>query len=59
MTYDRARVKMNEPRIVEAAKKLFLPPPKMKVLAATSEATPQPWRYTFERPATGWLKVID
>ncbi len=54
MTYDRARVKMNERRMVEAAQKLYLPPPKMKELVATSELTPQPWRYTFERPATGW-----
>jgi hypothetical protein len=54
MTYDREQVKMDEQRIIEAAKKLYLPPPTMRVLAATSEQQPQVWRYTITRPGDDW-----
>jgi hypothetical protein len=54
MTYDRERVKMNEARITAAARKLFDPPPKAMVLAATSENHPQTWHYLFTKPNSGW-----
>ena len=50
MTYDRELVKMDEARITEAAKKLYEPPPRMTELVATSENTPQTWRYTTTKP---------
>jgi hypothetical protein len=54
MTYDRALVKMDEARIIEAARKLYLPPPEMRVLLPTSENAPREWRYTTMRPPGGW-----
>jgi hypothetical protein len=57
MTYDRALVKMDEPRIVAAAKKLYLPPPEVRVLVPTSEQEPQTWRYTTAKPADGWQQA--
>jgi hypothetical protein len=58
-TYDRAVLKMDEQRITAAAKKLYTPPPpapKKVVLAPTSQADPQTWRYTTEKPDDGWFK---
>jgi hypothetical protein len=54
MTYDRELVKMDAARISEAAQKLYLPPPRMRVLLPTSEHSPQTWRYTTKEPGTGW-----
>jgi hypothetical protein len=54
LTYDRELVKMDEARIVEAARKLYLPPPHVKTLAETSEKSPQTWRYTTTEPAENW-----
>lgn len=56
LTYDRAIVKMDEPRIVAAAEKLYLPPPEVHVLLPTSEQEPQTWQYTTEKPGDGWMK---
>jgi hypothetical protein len=56
MTYDREIVKMDQARIVAAAKKLFERPPMLVALTKTSEAKPQAWRYTTERPAENWNK---
>lgn len=57
MTYDRDRVKMDESRMVEAAKKLYLPPPKLKALMPTSEKAPQSWRFTMTKPGEGWERT--
>lgn len=57
MTYDRERVKMDEKRIVAAAKQLYKPPPKVTVLAATSEHEPQTWRYTTTKPDAAWSEA--
>ncbi len=54
MTYDRKVVKMDLDRIVAAAEKLYLPPPKVSVLVPTSQQEPQIWRYTMTEPADGW-----
>jgi hypothetical protein len=54
MTYDRELVKIDESRIVEAAGRLFLPPPEMRVLMPTSENEPHDWRYTTTKPSDGW-----
>ncbi len=54
MTYDRDLVKMDLERIAEAARKLYLPPPKVTVLVPTSQHQPQSWRYTTTEPAEDW-----
>ncbi len=56
MTYDRALVKMDLDRIANAAAKLYLPPPVVKQLVASSQAEPQTWSYTTEKPADEWMK---
>jgi hypothetical protein len=56
LTYDRALVKMDEARIVDAAKKLYLAPPQVHLLLPTSEQEPQTWRYTTTRPADDWAE---
>jgi hypothetical protein len=54
LTYDRETIKMDEQRIVDVAKKLYLPPPEVHVLLPTSEQKPQEWRYVTSMPADGW-----
>jgi hypothetical protein len=54
MTYDRELLKMDEARIIEAARKLYGAPPQMRVLVPTSENAPLDWRYTTERPNDRW-----
>jgi beta-galactosidase/beta-glucuronidase len=56
MTYDRAILKMDADVIGKAARKLYLPPPKVTALVPTSEQTAQTWRYTTDKPADGWQK---
>ncbi len=54
MTYDRAMIKMDAERAAAAARRLFLPPPVIKIVLATSREQGQAWRYTISEPATGW-----
>jgi len=56
MTYDRDLIKMDLERIVEAARKLYLPPPIIKTVVPTSQQAAQTWRYTTERPGDDWPK---
>lgn len=56
MTYDRAVLKMDADVIAKAARKLYLPPPRVTVLVPTSEQTAQTWRITTDKPADGWQK---
>ena len=56
MTYDRARVKMDANKITEANRKLYLPPPVVETVVATSRKDPQEWRYTTTKPPEGWEK---
>lgn len=56
MTYDRAVLKMDADVIANAARKLYLPPPKVTTIVPTSEQTAQTWRYTTDKPADGWQK---
>jgi hypothetical protein len=57
MTYDREVVKMDEERITEAARKLYLPPPRLRTLVETSAESPQNWHYTTEEPEEGWQEA--
>ncbi len=45
MTYDRALIKMDEARMRQAVRELFLPPPTFTEIVPTSESTPQTWEY--------------
>jgi len=55
MTYDRELIKMDVARAAEAARKLYLPPPIVKPVLATSRKEGQTWRYTTEAPPEGWI----
>jgi hypothetical protein len=57
MTYDRQQVKMDLDRIAEAARKLYEPPPQVVEVAATSESSPQLWRYSTDKPGDDWMAV--
>jgi len=54
LTYDREVVKMDEPRIVAAAKKLYEKPPEVRVLVPTSQVEGQTWRVKRNKPGEGW-----
>jgi len=54
MTYDRQVVKMDLDRIAGAARRLYLPPPTVRVLVPTSQTQAQSWRYTTEQPPEQW-----
>ncbi len=56
LTYDRAIIKLDEKRLTTANKQLYLPPPTVKPLIATSEQAPQDWRYTFDKPGKDWFE---
>ena len=54
MTYDRSVVKMDADKISAAARKLYLPAPKVTTLVPTSEKDAQTWRYTTDKPGENW-----
>jgi len=56
MTYDRSILKMDADAIAKAARKLYLPPPKVTTLVPTSEQAAQMWRFTTDKPADDWSK---
>ncbi|MBC7818487.1 MAG: hypothetical protein IAG10_16495 [Planctomycetaceae bacterium] len=56
MTYERAVLKMDADVIGKAARKLYLPPPKVTTIVPTSEQIAQTWRFTTDKPADGWQK---
>jgi hypothetical protein len=56
MTYDREVLKFDKDRVAALHRKLYLPPPKVEVVLATSQKEAADWRYTLEKPADGWNK---
>ncbi len=56
MTYDREVIKFDVSETAKWHKALFGPPPVYKELVATSETTPQTWRFTTAKPGDGWQK---
>jgi len=54
MTYDRALIKMDADRAGAANRRLYLPPPIIKTVVATSQSKGQQWRYTTSKPSDGW-----
>ena len=57
MTYDRKVVKMDLDQIAAAARKLYAAPPRVSVIAPTSQDEPQAWRYVTNKPADDWFAV--
>ncbi len=56
LTYDRAVLKMPAQEIAAANATLFLPPPKVHVIAPTSQHSPQEWRFTTSSPSADWYQ---
>ncbi len=56
MTYDRAIQKIPD-SVAGLHKKLYLPPPKLSVVMATSQETPQTWKMTTQKPGDDWTKA--
>ena len=56
MTYDREVNKVDLERAAEAARKLYLPPPKVQTLVPTSQVEPQSWQFTLQQPADDWVQ---
>ncbi|MBS0206698.1 MAG: hypothetical protein JSS49_27795 [Planctomycetes bacterium] len=56
MTYDRKVMKIPIDAAAKAHKPLYLPPPQIKTLAATSQKDGQSWKFVLETPADGWQK---
>ena len=54
MTYDRKLVKIDLARAVDAAEKLYLPPPKVMLQIPTSKDQARTWRYTTTEPPGNW-----
>jgi hypothetical protein len=54
VTYDREVMKLDEKQVVEAHRKVHLPPPILRDILPTSEKEGAAWRYTTDRPADGW-----
>jgi hypothetical protein len=51
LTYDRALIKLDPIRAAASAQGHF---PEQNTLLATSQASPQTWRYTTDQPADTW-----
>jgi Glycosyl hydrolases family 2, TIM barrel domain/Glycosyl hydrolases family 2, sugar binding domain/Glycosyl hydrolases family 2 len=56
MTYDRAVLKLDDPRVRAAHALLFRPPPRVETLLPTAEQAPAVWRYRLEPPADTWMQ---
>jgi hypothetical protein len=57
MTYDRALIKPDEPRIRAAALALFTAPPSMVPLVPTARDSAIEWRYVTAAPASEWASA--
>jgi len=55
LTYDRAVVKL--PSDAKELHTRLSSPPSVREIVATSEHTPQQWRYTTDAPAEGWFRA--
>lgn len=57
LTYDRAVLKMEEDALLQAHKKLYLPPPIEKVILPDARQGKYDWKYTFEKPDGNWIAL--
>ncbi len=56
MTYDREIIKMDVEKVTAANKRLYQPPPVVRMIVPTSQKQPQSWPYTTSEPPEGWEK---
>jgi hypothetical protein len=56
LTYDRAVIKVDVPRIKAVNEGDLSRVPKVKVVVPTSQKKGIDWRYTFQKPAANWFK---
>jgi hypothetical protein len=56
MTYDRAMIKMDADKIGAVNRRLYLPPPIVKMVVPTSQQEGQQWRWATSKPVDGWEK---
>jgi len=56
MTYDRELLKLDARQMTAANIELYDPPPVVKTMLATSQQTPQTWRYTTTKPGKDWYR---
>lgn len=56
LTYDRAVLKFDVADLARVHAPLYGPVPTATWLMPNAELAPQPWRYTFEKPADDWEK---
>ncbi len=56
MTYDREMVKLDSASIA-ATRRIYRPPPAVRMIVPTSEDSPQPWTYTTRRPDGEWYRA--
>ena len=56
MTYDRNVVKFDLNKILNSNNALHFNPPTSKALVPASNAEPQEWRFTTQKPADDWMK---
>ena len=54
MTYDRALVKMDPPRVAAANRLLHTPPPRLETVVPDARTATVRWRWTTEDPGPGW-----
>jgi hypothetical protein len=55
LTYDRKLVKLDQERIVAAARELYGPPPAVATVLPTSQDQRQTWRFTTAQPTDDWF----
>jgi len=56
LTYDRAVWKVDPERVAPATRRLYGPPPELRVVLPTAAQGRQIWRYSTDRPPEGWEK---
>ena len=57
MTYDRAVLKLDEAAVIEAHRKLHLPPPTVRTVVPNAKTKGDVlWHHTYDGPAKGWEK---
>lgn len=57
ITYDRARVKGDIPKIRDANRALFSRPPALSTLVPVSRETAASWKFSNTKPADTWMSV--
>jgi len=56
ITYDREKLKFDEPRLSAAIRELYTTPPVLDVLLPTSAEDAQDWHFTTTYPGDDWFK---